>query len=81
MNNVIQQLETLALQPDWDSAVSTEKSTLQHLLSETEQALLKTKIVCFVYIPEPEKPRQDDPEKQDESEQDDEDTQALKHAV
>lgn len=79
MNNVIQQLEELALQPSWEHTAITPE--LQQLLSDTEQGLLKEKIICFVYIPEPEKPKQDDPEQPDTPEEDGSDTQALKHAV
>ena len=55
MSNITEQLVTLALQPNWDNTPSETTAELQQALTTAEQALLKEKIVCFVFTPAPEK--------------------------
>lgn len=68
MPNITEQLVTLALQPNWDNTPSEAATALQQVLASTEQALLKEKIICFVFTPAPEKPEQPEPEKPEQPE-------------
>lgn len=58
MPNITEQLVTLALQPNWDNTPSEAATALQQAMTSTEQALLKEKIICFIFTPAPEKPEQ-----------------------
>lgn len=64
MPSLSEQLLSLALTPVWQPSVESDHTALLAKLNTAEQALLREKIICFVYTPEPE-----DPEEKEETEE------------
>lgn len=64
MPSLSEQLLSLALTPVWQPSVESDNTALLAKLNTVEQALLREKIICFVYTPEPE-----DPEEKEETEE------------
>lgn len=64
MSTLSEQLLSLALTPLWQPSVESDHAALLAKLNTAEQALLREKIICFVYTPEPE-----DPEEKEETEE------------
>lgn len=68
MQKLTEHLVTLALQPSWDNTAPKMAAEIQQMLTENEQALLKEKIICFIYTPDPEEPEQQVPEQPEQPE-------------
>ncbi|EJI86287.1 hypothetical protein AEST_06030 [Alishewanella aestuarii B11] len=58
MSTLSEQLLSLALTPLWQPSVESDNAALLASLNTAEQALLREKIICFVYTPEPENPEE-----------------------
>jgi len=76
MPSLSEQLLSLALTPVWQPSAEFENAALLAKLNTVEQALLREKIICFVFtpkpdepeIPEPEQPAPDTPDRPDSEE-------------
>lgn len=66
MNKITAQLAELAQQPCWEETTQQSELALLKVLTEAEEALLKEKIICFVFTPDTEEPEEPDLPKPDE---------------
>lgn len=66
MPSLSEQLLSLALTPVWQPSVESDIAELLAELRETEESLLKSKIICFVITPEePSVPAPETPDEQE----------------
>lgn len=68
MQKLTEHLATLALQTSWNDTTPAIAAEIQQALTQAEQALLKEKIICFIYTPDPEEPEQPIPENPEQPE-------------
>lgn len=62
MSTLSEQLLSLALTPVWQPSVESDNAELLAKLNTAEQALLREKIICFIFTPKPDEPEIPDPE-------------------